>query len=149
MRRMSGCAVKQLARLGGAEHPCGRGGPPTDAEVSQAKHLILHEFQFVGIADLWDKSLCLWHHMGDRVTCPPLTRDIPRTVYNTSLLNGWDDRWDRALYQVARQRFDTDFTASGLTDAGCSRWRSRCKESERTHTKIIASAFEQGTPEYV
>lgn len=58
--KLQGCQVRYLTR--GGDQCDSRQQPPSEKEVERAI-LAIKRFQFVGISEEWDLSICLWHRM--------------------------------------------------------------------------------------
>lgn len=150
-----GCMVKMFVRKnhkndGSDEHSFGRQGPclevkepsPPSAEETQlAIHRMKTGFPFVGITDQFDLSVCLFHVMFGGTCQDYMFHDIrPSNVtdltghkvnYDTSVLEGWRDRSDNALYEEAKNIFQASLDRFGVSKANCPRicnaehkWRS-------------------------
>ena len=114
---------------------CGHAPPPSEKEVSRAKS-ILRDFQFVGLTEEWDLTVCLWHtrfgpsgcqmaeFMNTRPGSGVSTAAAPS--YDTSGLNGFKDEADGALYEVAQTLFWEDVQRHNLTRNRCAVWRQAC-----------------------
>ncbi|KAG8462073.1 hypothetical protein KFE25_011523 [Diacronema lutheri] len=146
-RKLQGCQVRFLTR--GGDQCDSREQPPTTAEVQRAIFL-LKRFQFVGIAEEWDLTICLWHRMfgGGRVapngtalpwwgacnatqfrntrpTGVPLAVDQAATLHaatarDVSVLGDFRDEADRRLYAIGRMLFQRRLAEFNVTHAACA-----------------------------
>ena len=116
-RAVAGCSVRMLVRpsVSGSsdarEAACGHSPPPNEKEVDQAK-AILSAFQFVGLTDEWDLTVCLWHarfgptscHISEFLNTRPHDGNVTSAPsYDVSILNGFIDRYDTSLYEPTRR----------------------------------------------
>merc|ERR1712217_985063 len=100
------------------------GDVPSIADVDEARRR-LRRYAFVGITEHWDLSICLLHAMfgGD---CHPTefenVRDFSQNTkrYDTSILNGFVDRFDGALYDEAWAIFSENLRRYDISLASCS-----------------------------
>jgi hypothetical protein len=129
---VSGCAVRMLTRSGiSTDHghdearPCGGLPAATSAEVALAKERLREGFVFVGLTDQWDLSMCLVHAMfGGECTATDFANLNPGTntsanLYNTSILEGFTDAADGALYEEAIAIFSEETQRYGVSYASC------------------------------
>ncbi|CAJ1384336.1 unnamed protein product [Effrenium voratum] len=71
---------------------------------------VLHAMSFVGLSEKWDLSICLFHRMfGGKVNIGQL-QDLHKgpaheESYNESLLEGFEDEVDEAIYRAAVEKF--------------------------------------------
>lgn len=97
---------------------CVTKAPITEADVTKAIHILRTEFPFVGLTELYDTSICLFHQMhGGRVVpaeflnirpskpVAPLKHwNTPR--YNVAMLpQDWTDAPDARLYAAGKAIF--------------------------------------------
>lgn len=142
-RAVAGCSVRMLVRGSRPESSdrgkaaCGHAPPPSQTEVEHAK-AILSAFQFVGLTEEWDMSVCLWHARFGPSSCDihefqnarpgsytSRNTSVPR--YDTStLLGGFEDRFDGALYRHAEILFWTEVSRHKLTRTKCTAWKAAC-----------------------
>jgi len=155
-RAVEGCAVRMLVRgsqpTGSddeGEAACGHAPPPTSAEVERAKELLVG-FQFVGLTEEWDLTVCLWHarfgpascsateflnaRPGTHRTKAPRDDAINKTSaawsqYDSAPLLGFQDRFDGPLYHVAQRLFWEDVNRANLTWAACAAWKATCSDA--------------------
>jgi hypothetical protein len=142
-RYVRGCAVKLLARdvhaisVSDNSRNCGNGGTPTKEETHVAKMMLRSHFQFVGITEEWDLSVCLFHkmfgtperrwwskcHGSEFVNMRPgvLTKQnsSEHHAYDTSVLKGLRDDADGALYEVGLRIFQERLMAYNVTYESC------------------------------
>ena len=139
-RAVAGCSVRLLVR---ASHPSqdGRGitdcsqhsPPPSEKEIHHAK-AVLGVFQFVGLADEWDLTACLWHarfgptscHASEFLDQRPGGHRNTSGWYDTSVLQDFKDQYDGSLYEHARTLFWNDVERHNLTRAQCAAWKAAC-----------------------
>lgn len=140
-----GCMVKMLTRANhnkfgvdhvtfGWEGPCVNvfePSPPSRDEVELAKKRLHEGFQFVGLTEEFDLSVCLFHAMfGGH--CQDFEFDNVRTAnddkkdrkshtntYDTAELEGFVDHSDRELYEEAKNIFYSNLQSYGISQANC------------------------------
>lgn len=131
---VSGCAVKILTRRGYAiaqshysvDAPCGH---PTLAVTHEETQIAIHRlragFIFVGITEDWDMSICLFHmmvggacHSSEFVNSNPGNRSSGGQ-YETSVLDGFTDIFDGALYEEAKRIYAENLQKYGVSASTC------------------------------
>lgn len=138
-----GCMAKVLARAqttGGitGTDPC---APPavSSEEVALAKARVREGFAFVGLTDLWDMSICLFHaKFGGACLASDVANIHPgpnssAEPYDPSVLEGFKDEADGAVYDTAYSVFLEDLERFGLSDVACAQL---CPESSLQQHKI-------------
>jgi len=133
-----GCMVKMFTRENhmnsgldensfGKEGPClaiDTPSPPTDEEIAIASYRLRTGFPFVGLADKFDLTVCLFHAMFGG-SCPKFMFNDVRTpgkqrqLYDTSELEGFVDYADNALYQNAERIFNSNLQQFGVSESNC------------------------------
>jgi hypothetical protein len=135
--RLKGCQVRMLAR-GGRVQCDFREAPPSEAETGGAVAL-LKQFQFVGITEEWELTVCLWHRMfgGDAATSASISAPKPwwhrcnatqfhnfkrsrGGAYDTSALIGFRDEPDHRLYAMAKYLFRRRLARFNVTHTACA-----------------------------
>lgn len=119
---VQGCTVKMLVRNGEAE-TCGEKPDPTHQEVRKAIHL-LSGLAFIGLTEEWDLSICLFRKLfggpcyGSDFynTRPKITEEYNKTV---SDLKGWQDVYDRRVYEAGKRLFHARLREHGLSKKTC------------------------------
>jgi hypothetical protein len=100
--------------------------PVTSDEVVLAKSR-LRSLAFVGITDQWDLSMCLWNAMFNQ-TCkssqfanlnPTANTTKTGSSYDTSVLEGYTDPYDGALYDEALRIFNENLNRYNVTEVSC------------------------------
>ena len=144
-RAVAGCSVRMLVRPSvpsssdSGEAACGHSPSPSDAEVDQAK-AILSSFQFVGLTDEWDLTICLWHarfgpascHISEFLNARPRDGNVTSVPnYDVSVLNGFTDRYDNSLYEHAQKLFWNAIKLHKLTRTQCAAWKATCISSSK------------------
>jgi len=119
--RVAGCITKMLTR--GGPNACGSMPQPTALEASLALEY-LDGFQFVGLREEWELSVCLWHaKFGGKCYWYELehyhTAQKHSVRYNTDLLDGWTDPWDGPIFEKVRNRFHLDLIRFNVTKTRC------------------------------
>lgn len=130
-RVVQGCAVRMLT-MGG--EPCGW-GRITGSVIRQALST-LAAFQYVGITEHWDLSVCLWHRMfGGGPGKPWWARCEPAQFLNTrpgkawqagahghstAALEGFVDTVDGRLYEAAKEIFRRNVERYNVTVESCA-----------------------------
>eukprot|EP00439_Symbiodinium_sp_Y106_P013305 s3125_g1.t3 len=121
----------------------GRGGvlnlagrpPTTHHDAAEAARRVREGFAFVGITEMWDLSMCLFHKMFGGACQPSDFEDIrpsspgktAQAEYNASELLGWQDDADAVVYQAALDVFHKNLAAFSdsnrlqLINFACSR----------------------------
>ncbi|CAJ1441878.1 unnamed protein product [Effrenium voratum] len=71
---------------------------------------MLHAMSFVGLSEKWDLSICLFHRMfGGKANIGQLQDlhkgPVHEESYNESLLEGFEDEVDEAIYRAAVEKF--------------------------------------------
>merc|ERR1719343_1103894 len=105
--------------------PCGDLEPATPAEVVLAKQRLREGFVFVGLTDEWDLSVCLLHAVfGGECLSSDFYNSRPGTNhsddgYDTSVLMGYTDAPDGALYAEATVLFSEQLQRYGLSLDAC------------------------------
>lgn len=127
----SGCAVRMLNRRGKDRLHGQLGGPctdpplPSEREVDLAKLRLREGFAFVGITDEWDLSICLFHKMfGGPCKLAEFQNARPGSQktdapYNTSVLQGYTDPYDGALYEEGLSIFNENLQQYDVTPTTC------------------------------
>eukprot|EP00927_Polykrikos_kofoidii_P084146 TRINITY_DN8795_c0_g1_i1.p1 TRINITY_DN8795_c0_g1~~TRINITY_DN8795_c0_g1_i1.p1 ORF type:complete len:384 (+),score=46.74 TRINITY_DN8795_c0_g1_i1:56-1153(+) len=137
--RTSGCAVKLLTRGG---LPCFMNQKEarveiSDSEVMEARRRLRDDFAFVGIAEEWDLSVCLFHAMFGG-TCyefemanvhPSTPGKKAEGFHNVSILNGYTDPYDTPVYEEAKKLFFANIAKYEITRDAC---RQTC--SQKLHS---------------
>eukprot|EP00927_Polykrikos_kofoidii_P073287 TRINITY_DN69334_c0_g1_i1.p1 TRINITY_DN69334_c0_g1~~TRINITY_DN69334_c0_g1_i1.p1 ORF type:complete len:385 (-),score=52.12 TRINITY_DN69334_c0_g1_i1:44-1138(-) len=127
--KTSGCAVKMLTRGG---LPCFMNQKEArvevrDSEVVEALRRLREDFVFVGIAEEWNLSVCLFHAMFGG-TCydfelanvhPSVPGTQSDSLHDTSILNGYTDPYDTPVYEEARKLFFDNIAKFGITTSNC------------------------------
>ena len=137
-----GCQVRYLTR--GTEEFCdnasspiectsGQSGhcwvgmaPVTDREVEIAKSR-LRAFAFVGITGQWDLSMCLWNAMFNQPCTESQGANLHPTTgststdYDTSVLDGYTDPYDGALYAEGLRIFHESLLKYNVSESSCRR----------------------------
>ena len=130
-RALAGCSVRMLVR---GSSPCGHSPPPSEAEVHHAK-TILSAFQFVGLVEEWELTVCLWHARFGPTSChfseflnqrPGDGNETTAPWYDVSVLEGFDDQYDGPLYEHAYTLFWDDVKRHHLTRTQCAAWKAAC-----------------------
>lgn len=137
---VEGCTVRMLTRRSDGE-ACGVWPLPSAAELKEALRL-LRGFQFVGLTEDWDTTICLWrrrygagrHQHPDACHPAEFLNMRPGTpeqhgralTYDVAPLRGFRDRFDGPLYEEARRLFDAELARANLTREGCAAWKTRC-----------------------
>lgn len=146
-QKLQGCQVRFLTRAG--DQCSSRDQPPDTSEVEQALRT-LERFQFVGISEQWDLTVCLFHKMfgGGRTTArgsplPWWSRCNASHFYNTrptgvrlaakqpaaahastqrdiAELDGFIDHADRRLYGYGRYLFRRRLAEYNVTRESCA-----------------------------
>ena len=174
-RAVEGCVVRMLTRGSLPEHSdageaaCGRAPPPSSVEVERAKELLSTGFQFVGLTEEWDITVCLWHVRFGPASCskteflnmrPGTGRKIDasnrtlglwsasRLAYDTAPLASFKDRFDGPIYEEVQRLFWKDVGRAGVTRAACAAWKERCDQEphETTRRRGRAVAARSGAP---
>jgi len=130
---VQGCQTKMLAEDGYPEgpSPCVVSYiPPTDRMVQVSLQRLRHGFAFVGITDKWDLSLCLFHKMfGGDCTVSEFTNTRPgpasSSSYDIAVLDGWTDKFDRPVYELALTMFEEELRKYGVSHESCRAWCGR------------------------
>jgi len=132
---VSGCQVRMLVRniaspsSASKEHTqpsaCGSLVPATGAETSLAKETLRESFVYVGITEEWDLSICLLHAVfggnclaSDFVDSNP-GNNATSSGYDISVLNGYQDLHDGAVYTEARAMFHEQMLRYGVSQETC------------------------------
>jgi hypothetical protein len=157
----TGCAVRMLTRdelgreAGHAEATaCGSLQPATAAEVSLAKRRLREGFVFTGIQEEWDLSMCLFHVMfggdclesdfanthlrffGNTDQDPNASNATYQdTLYDVSMLNGYKDVPDGALYEEATSIFWENMQQYGVNQKTCQ----PCLQQAANASRLIKS----------
>mmetsp|Transcript_13342 Transcript_13342/g.41152 ORF Transcript_13342/g.41152 Transcript_13342/m.41152 type:complete len:287 (-) Transcript_13342:27-887(-) len=139
---VEGCAVRMLARKQKGS-PCGAAPAPTPAEEAAARKT-LEAFQFVGITEEWDLTVCLWHATFGPKTCHPSEFTNTRVgaaaeggadshEYDEAPLDGFRDRFDGPLYDRAAQLFWAAVAKKDLDREFCDDWKAACLKHAAEH----------------
>jgi len=131
---VAGCAVKMLTRDGRARgnskaaSVCGDPAPATNDETTLAIERLTEGFQFVGIVEEYEKSICLLHAMFGG-TCTAQEFDSKRTTrsssrnstggYDTSVLKGWTDEQDGKLFAEGMRLFQNNLQNFHVNTESC------------------------------
>lgn len=132
----SGCMVKMLTRanhyregeLGTSlQGPCfdiGTHEPPTEDEVDMAVTRLREGFQFVGLTDQWDLSICLFVKMFGGKCQKSMFGEVRRknglsTEYDPADLDGWVDQRDGPLYAEAQRIFNANLKKYDVSESNC------------------------------
>ena len=118
--------VEMLVRRG---RPCGEEPIPGSGEVAHAISL-LRKFQFVGITEYWDLTVCLWHTRFGGADLPYFADEFHNTRpgsgpkdssggYDTSVLHGFVDSSDRPLYAAALRLFNASLDFYNISFENC------------------------------
>jgi len=113
----------------------GRGGvlnlagrpPTTHHDAAEAARRVREGFAFVGITEMWDLSMCLFHKMFGGACQPSDFEDIrpsspgktAQAEYNASELLGWQDDADAVVYQAALDVFHKNLAAFSVSHSTC------------------------------
>jgi len=117
----AGCVVKMLNG-----YECRVERQVSDEMLSIAKHRIDSGFAFVGITEQWALSVCLFHAMfGGNCHSREFSNTRQGTHsaskgYNTSVLEGFVDAKDRALYRHAKQIFESRLEKYNVNSRRCA-----------------------------
>jgi len=110
---IAGCTARMLTGGSCAESLWARGDQPFDGGKARLKEAVLmvEKMAFVGLAERWDESICLFHRMfGGKVNTGELANYHPgrghTDKYNESLLDGFKDKVDEEIYSAAVSRFE-------------------------------------------
>mmetsp|Transcript_13481 Transcript_13481/g.31706 ORF Transcript_13481/g.31706 Transcript_13481/m.31706 type:complete len:436 (-) Transcript_13481:14-1321(-) len=119
----AGCAVRMITRNG--KDVCAEGTHlPTRREVDLAVRWLREGFAFVGIAESWSSSVCLFHAMFGG-GCHPLELEQPQddlSSPNRSLLQQMaPDQLDGALYREGLTRFKADLEKYDISEQSCAK----------------------------
>lgn len=129
---VQGCQVKMVVRTSDSWNTCAVSWgavPPSDEEVSLAVRHLREGFAFVGLADRWDLSVCLFHaKFGGRCSEAEFDnmrlgsgRSEQEEAYDTSELRGFTDDADRQLYAEAVKIFEADSVRFSVSEETCRR----------------------------
>lgn len=123
-RYAEGCATRmmtgRLCMSGSDQHV------PTEDDVESAIKK-LDDFVFVGLTEEWEMSICLFHRMfgGEcqerefvNLRAGPSRTD---DEYNTSILDGFVDEFDGAIYEAVKLRFSQALVDYAVTPKSCRR----------------------------
>ena len=97
----------------------------TQADVSKAVQRLEEGFAFVGLQEEWELSICLFHaKFGGKCLAVDFDDTRPSKgasshTYDTSILNGWTDEPDRAVYAKAKQMFEADLQKYDISHETC------------------------------
>jgi len=132
---VSGCAVRMLVRdvasPAGNEttqpSACGSPEPASGAETNLAKERLRESFVYVGITEEWDLSICLLHAVfgGDCLASdfvdsnPGQASNTSSSMYDISVLEGYQDLHDGAVYAEARAIFQEQMQRYGVSQETC------------------------------
>ena len=93
-------------------------------EVDVAKSR-LQKLAFVGITDQWDLSMCLWNAMFNQPCSAAQFYNLHPTdskesnLYDTSVLDGYTDPYDGALFTEALLIFNDNLISYNVTEGTC------------------------------
>mmetsp|Transcript_61271 Transcript_61271/g.146032 ORF Transcript_61271/g.146032 Transcript_61271/m.146032 type:complete len:312 (+) Transcript_61271:47-982(+) len=101
--------------------------PTTHHEAIEAARRVREGFAFVGITEMWDLSMCLFHKMFGGACQPSDFDDIRPTTpgktakaeYNVSELLGWEDDADAVVYEAALDVFHKNLAAFSVSHSTC------------------------------
>jgi len=131
---LAGCAVRMLTRGGRwnsgtdrhVSNACGGPAPPTAAEVTLAKHRLRDGFAFVGLTEHWALSVCLFHkmfggpcHHYEFWNTHPGRTSHSEEGYDISMLKGFRDEYDGALYSKASALFRQQLQSFNVSMESC------------------------------
>mmetsp|Transcript_63693 Transcript_63693/g.168660 ORF Transcript_63693/g.168660 Transcript_63693/m.168660 type:complete len:338 (-) Transcript_63693:74-1087(-) len=132
----AGCQVRMLIHSDPSEFPRGSVACmhdlPTEADVAEAKATLHSDFSFVGLLEEYDLSVCLFRVMFGGACQPSMfynvhlagdsgkvTQNTTATRYDTSVLQGFEDWADRALYEDGSEIFAQNLQQYDVTLASC------------------------------
>mmetsp|Transcript_65440 Transcript_65440/g.140008 ORF Transcript_65440/g.140008 Transcript_65440/m.140008 type:complete len:348 (+) Transcript_65440:16-1059(+) len=138
--KREGIVTKILTRAGPYAGWLTDGGPPTRAEIDEAKLRLQTGFAFIGDTDQWDLSICLFNTMFNQV-CRPAQFSNSRPsgnktsrLYDTTVLNGWRDPYDNEVYDVAMKIFETNLRKFNVSESSCQPcWREAGLQSAKRY----------------
>merc|ERR1719343_1093133 len=124
---VQGCTVRMLTHksesLDSMSH-CGDMSELTSDDVTLAESR-LENFAFVGLTEEWDLSICLWRAMfggscyGSDFGDTRLPRGAKSAHHDTSILDGFVDRFDGQLYKKALDIFAAQMQLYGVNETSC------------------------------
>jgi len=131
----AGCQLRMIVRNDPAKltfAPACRHTLPTDKEIIVGKKILRRDFSFVGITEKYDLSVCLFRFMFGGPCVPSMFSNVHKgaglsttyvntsaTVYDTSVLQGFTDTADRALYKQGVLIFHKLLMQYNVTEDGC------------------------------
>jgi len=121
---VQGCQVRMLTHHSDASSYCGDMSELTSDDVKLAENR-LEKFAFVGLTEEWDLSICLFRAMfggscyGSDFGNTRLPRGVKTEGHDTSILNGFVDRFDGQLYQKAQDIFAAEMQRYGVNETSC------------------------------
>jgi len=161
--RIQGCQARTLTMDGWRKWEiCGNPHKPSKEQVQQAVQLVSN-MPFVGLAEHWDFSICLFHKVmngtcadHDFVNMRPGSKHSNKGDSVKSLLGDWTDPYDTPLYDAAQVRFWALMAENGLNRETCARICAGATKSrpfavhhEGAHTSNLISHFDwPGRPFY-
>mmetsp|Transcript_75664 Transcript_75664/g.208782 ORF Transcript_75664/g.208782 Transcript_75664/m.208782 type:complete len:182 (+) Transcript_75664:1-546(+) len=98
---------------------------PTAEDTARAVERVREGFAFVGLTEQWDLSICLLHRMYGGRCNPGDFKDVrpgsvPKSEYNTSILEGFIDEHDGQVYAEGRRIFADHVQRFDVSSASCS-----------------------------
>lgn len=117
-----GCVTMMLTRDGNLIH-CEVGDRPTFEEAALAKERVSTGFSFIGMTDDWDLSMCLFNAMfSNPCNARQFLADSGHigNAYNVSELDGWVDRFDTGVWEVAQDIFQSNLLKYGVSAEECA-----------------------------
>lgn len=126
---------------------------PGDVDVDLALEIV-DKLGFVGLADEWTLSVCLWHQKFAGRMLPAELANVRQGDMTSafleydehSLLGAWRPEVDTRVYQAAASRFWAEVDAFGLTRAACE-LDARMALQESTQIDIVEKGIVEMTPE--
>mmetsp|Transcript_55662 Transcript_55662/g.99116 ORF Transcript_55662/g.99116 Transcript_55662/m.99116 type:complete len:311 (+) Transcript_55662:60-992(+) len=126
LSKYGGCVVKTLVRK--FPHPDGlscAGDPVSDEEIAEAKERLRTGFAFIGIAEQWDLSICLFNKIFGIRRCHAAQFENTRptngrnsTEYDVSELGDWHDD-DNEIYDLAKRLFEDKLLEYNVNNLSC------------------------------
>merc|ERR1712113_393774 len=121
---VSGCVAHMLTGNACAVMGTGKGPSLKTERVLEQALSVVDRLGFVGLAESWELSVCLFHtRFGG--TCYPVEFHNVRPGENggnsevVKLVDNWDMGLDGAVYQAASSRFWQDIKNYGVTSSTC------------------------------
>jgi hypothetical protein len=127
-----------------------------DVDVDLALEIV-DKLGFVGLADEWILSVCLWHQKFAGRMLPAELANVRQGDMTSeamgfleydehSLLGAWRPEVDTRVYQAAASRFWAEIDGFGLTRASCE-LDARIASAESTQIDIVEKGIVDMTPE--